>query len=98
MTTANNANNNLSPWQPGQSGNPSGRPKGTRDLAGYVLETTDGGKELVDALVSIARGTMPLEPATTSDGVSEPFLIGCYINASLGSWAEGELIYANFRQ
>ena len=62
MTTANNPNNNLSPWQPGQSGNPSGRPKGTRDLAGYVLETTDGGKELVDALVSIARGTMPNVP------------------------------------
>ena len=59
MTTANNPNNNLSPWQPGQSGNPSGRPRGTRDLAGYVLETTDGGKELVDALVSIARGIMP---------------------------------------
>jgi hypothetical protein len=59
MTTANNPTNNLSPWQPGQSGNPSGRPKGTRDLAGYVLETTDGGKELVDALVSIARGVMP---------------------------------------
>jgi len=59
MTTANNQTNNLSPWQPGQSGNPSGRPKGTRDLAGYVLETTDGGKELVDALVSIARGVMP---------------------------------------
>ena len=59
MTTANNPNNNLSPWQPGQSGNPSGRPKGTRDLAGYVLETTDGGKELVDALVSIAKGVMP---------------------------------------
>jgi len=59
MTTTNNANNNLSPWQPGQSGNPSGRPRGTRDLASYVLETTDGGKELVDALVSIARGVMP---------------------------------------
>ena len=59
MTTANNPSNNLSPWQPGQSGNPSGRPKGTRDLAGYVLETTDGGKELVDALVSIARGAVP---------------------------------------
>ncbi len=59
MTTANNLNNNLSPWQPGQSGNPSGRPKGTRDLASYMLETPDGGKELVDALVCIARGTMP---------------------------------------
>ena len=59
MTTANNQGNNLSPWQPGQSGNPSGKPKGTRDLDGYVLETTDGGKELVDALVSIARGVMP---------------------------------------
>ena len=58
MTTANNSENNLSPWQPGQSGNPSGRPKGTRDLAGYVLETTDGGKELVDALVCMARGIM----------------------------------------
>ena len=62
MTTANNPNNNLSPWQPGQSGNPSGRPKGTRDLAGYVLETTDGGKDLVEALVSIARGVMPNIP------------------------------------
>ena len=58
MTTANNQRDNLSPWKPGQSGNPSGRPRGTRDLAGYVLETTDGGKELVDALVSLARGIM----------------------------------------
>ena len=58
-TTANNTNNNLSPWKPGQSGNPRGRPKGTRDLAGYVLETTDGGKELVDALLSLARGIVP---------------------------------------
>ena len=59
MTTANSKNNNLSPWQPGHSGNPSGRPRGTRDLAGYVLETTGGGKELIDALVCIARGVMP---------------------------------------
>jgi len=46
------------------SGNPSGRPKGTRDLAGYVLESTDGGKELVGTLVSIAkgRGVMPNVP------------------------------------
>ena len=59
MATANNPNNNLSPWKPGQSGNPSGRPRGTRDLAGCVLETTDGGKELVDALLSLARGIVP---------------------------------------
>ena len=59
MTTANNPNNNLSPWKPGQSGYLSGRPKGTRDLAGYVLETTDGGKELVDALVCLAQGVLP---------------------------------------
>jgi len=32
MTSANSPNNNLSPWQPGQSGNPGGMPKGTRDL------------------------------------------------------------------
>ena len=63
MATANNSNNNLnSPWKLGQSGNPSGRPKGTRHRAGYVLKTTDGGKELVDALVSIARGVMPNVP------------------------------------
>ena len=62
MATANNSENNLSPWQPGQSGNPSARPKGTRDLASYVLETTDGGKELVDALVSIARSVRPNVP------------------------------------
>ena len=54
MTTANNPNNNLSPWAPGQSDNPFGKPSGTRDLAGYVLETTHGDKELMDALVSIA--------------------------------------------
>ncbi len=63
MTTANNPNNNLSPWRPGQSGNPSGRPRGTRDLAGYVLETTDAGRELIDSLLCIARGVMPNVPA-----------------------------------
>jgi len=59
MTPANNPNNSLSPWKPGQSGNPSGRPKGTRDLAAYVLETTGGGRELIDALICIARGAVP---------------------------------------
>jgi len=47
MTTAN-------PWKPRQFGNPSGRPKGTFDLSRFVVETTDEGKELIDALVFIA--------------------------------------------
>ncbi len=50
MTTA----NSLSPWKRRQFGNPSGRPKGTRDLSGYVFETTDGSKEFLDAMVSFA--------------------------------------------
>ena len=58
MTTANKLGNNLSLWQPSQSNNPSGRPKGTRDLAGYVLETTNGSKELVGALVCIGKCVM----------------------------------------
>ena len=37
-------------------------PRGTRGLARYVVATTDGGKELVDALVFIARGFMPDVP------------------------------------
>ena len=44
MTTPNNINNNLSPWKPGHSGNGSGRPKETRDIVDYVIESTDGGK------------------------------------------------------
>jgi len=59
MTTANNQRNNLRAWRPGQSGNPSRRRKGTRDLAGYMLESTDDGMELVNALVSITKGGMP---------------------------------------
>jgi len=47
MTTAN-------PWKPRQFGNPSGRPKSTCDLSGFVVETTDDGKELIGALVFIA--------------------------------------------
>jgi hypothetical protein len=42
---------NLRPWQPGQSGNPAGRPKG---IAATVRERTDP-LELVDVLLSVAN-------------------------------------------
>ena len=40
MTTAKNPNNNLSPWKPGQSAKSSGRPRGARDLADYVFDSS----------------------------------------------------------
>jgi hypothetical protein len=49
------ANPNPNPagrWKPGQSGNPSGRPKGVGPV---VRDATMGGKELVEILLEIAR-------------------------------------------
>ena len=66
MATGNSPNNKLSPWQPGQSGHPSGRPKGTRDLAGYVLETTDGGNFLTLSVWETEADML----ASESDGFS----------------------------
>jgi hypothetical protein len=52
-----NSNSNLlPPYKKGQSGNPSGKPKGTRDLAKKILEKTKDGEELVEKLLSLARG------------------------------------------
>ena len=50
MTTANSPSNNLRPWKPSQSGDPTGRPIGTRG------HSTDGRKEHLDALGSHHRG------------------------------------------
>jgi len=66
MTTGNSPNNKLSPWQPGKSGNLTGRPKGTRDLAGYVLETTDGGNFLTLSVWETEADML----ASESDGFS----------------------------
>ncbi len=48
--------NLLPPYKKGQSGNPSGKPKGTRDLAKKIIEKTKDGEELVEKLLSLARG------------------------------------------
>jgi hypothetical protein len=43
------------PWKPGESGNPGGRPKGLMTL---VREKSSDGDEIVEILLSIARGTL----------------------------------------
>ena len=48
--------NLLPPFKKGQSGNPSGKPRGTRDLAKKIIEKTKDGEELVEKLLSLARG------------------------------------------
>lgn len=54
MLNANNPNNNLNPWKPDQNGASFGQSRGHRDLARYLIRSMDGGKELIDAQVSIA--------------------------------------------
>jgi Family of unknown function (DUF5681) len=46
----------ISRWKPGQSGNPSGRPKG---IKGYLLERTHDGKDLADMALRIVAGVEP---------------------------------------
>ena len=53
-TTANSGGTrNLRPWTPGQSGNPSGRPK---SFANVIREQTEDGRELVDLMLRVLRG------------------------------------------
>jgi len=41
---------------PGHTGNPGGRPKGSRELLTLVREATHDGRTLVDFLVQVAEG------------------------------------------
>src|SRR5215207_6317623 len=43
-------------WAPGQSGNPKGRPKGSRNRASLLLEHLIEGEAVVRALLAAAKG------------------------------------------
>ena len=47
---------NLKPFPPGQSGNPSGKPRGLIGLARYIREHTQDGKKLVDFMLEVIEG------------------------------------------
>jgi len=47
---------NLTSWKPGQSGNPSGRPKGSAGFAANIREETRGGQELWEFALQVMRG------------------------------------------
>ena len=55
MDTDNRGKNteNLIPWQPGQSGNPGGRPKGSKEFRERCREYMN--VEGIDSLIEIAR-------------------------------------------
>jgi hypothetical protein len=45
----------LTPWKPGQSGNPSGKPAGGVGLARYIKNQTKSGQELADFMLGVMR-------------------------------------------
>ena len=47
---------NLTPWRPGQSGNPSGRPKGGAGFAKAIRNESKDGKELYEFAFAVMRG------------------------------------------
>lgn len=53
----------LKPWQPGQSGNPGGRPKGTKELTELCRDMT---RDAIDTLASIMRNPKSPAPSRVS--------------------------------
>ena len=56
----------LTPWKKGQSGNPSGKPKGTRGFAARIRKATNDGEDLI----KVALGIMNNLESRDSDRMS----------------------------
>jgi Family of unknown function (DUF5681) len=57
MPTDNTAPKHLTPWRPGQSGNPSGRPKGARNKITLVVEALldDEAETITRKAIEVAK-------------------------------------------
>jgi len=53
-------------WKPGQSGNPSGRPKGVASIREYILSRTKNGEELAEMMLEVARGAEEIRDKMTA--------------------------------
>lgn len=68
----------LTPWKPGQSGNPSGRPKASLALKSRFRDAlsvnpSDGKASIVDIVIALARGEQPPERSITRVRGAETF-------------------------
>ncbi len=54
-------NTNLTSWRPGQSGNPSGRPKGGAGFSKAIREESKDGQELWEFAFAVMRGQVEVK-------------------------------------
>lgn len=58
------------PFQPGQSGNPSGRPKGSAGLPARIRELTNDGEDVVQYFVDVFKGEHELSEKHRHDAAT----------------------------